>query len=128
MRGDWFIGGDVAMMDADGYIAHRGRANDIMKAMGYRVAPQEVEAALALHPGVAEVACAEVRVRDDVSVIGAYVVAREGVAADAEALKAFAAERLAPYKCPREVVFIDALPRTPNGKVKRAALKSFRPL
>ena len=73
-RGEWFIGGDLGVMDADGYITHMGRANDIMKALGYRVAPQEVEAALGQLEGVAEVACAEVRVRADVSVIGAYIV------------------------------------------------------
>ena len=46
-RGDWFIGGDLAVIDADGYVIHRGRANDLMKALGYRVSPLEVEAALA---------------------------------------------------------------------------------
>lgn len=122
LRGDWFIGGDLAVMDEDGYIAHQGRANDVMKALGYRVSPLEVEAVLALHPAVAEVACAEVQVRSDVSVIGAFVVLSEGAAADAGAIRAFAAERLAAYKCPREVVFVDALPRTPNGKLKRKSL------
>lgn len=123
MRGEWFVGGDTGVMDSEGYITHRGRANDIMKALGYRVAPQEVEAALAQHPDVAEVACAEVMVRADVSVIGAFIVPRDSAGPpSAEAIKAFAAERLAPYKCPREVVIVEALPRTPNGKLKRSAL------
>ncbi len=126
MRGDWFVGGDLGVMDADGYIAHLGRANDIMKALGYRVSPQEVEAALAEHPDVAEVACAEIQVRADVSVIGAFIVRRPGTAVTTDALLAFAAERLAAYKCPREVVFIDALPRTANGKLKRNALQAMR--
>lgn len=121
-RGDWFVGGDLAVMSEDGYVAHRGRANDIMKALGYRVAPQEVEAVLALHPSVADVACAEVRVRSDVSVIGAFVVPRSPGAVIADDLMAFAAERLAPYKCPRQVTFVDALPRTANGKLMRRAL------
>jgi acetyl-CoA synthetase len=121
-RGDWFIGGDLASMDGDGYVTHHGRANDIMKALGYRVAPQEVEAALAEHPAIAEVACAEVRVRADVSVIGAFVVLKPGASADADGIKAFAAERLAAYKCPREVIFLEALPRTANGKLRRGAL------
>ena len=127
MRGDWFIGGDLACMDEEGYVTHRGRANDIMKALGYRVAPQEVEAALAEHPCIAEVACAEVQVRADVSVIGAFVVIRPGAERDAESIKRFAAERLAAYKCPREIVFLDALPRTPNGKLRRGDLKAWRP-
>jgi acetyl-CoA synthetase len=125
-RGNWFIGGDLASMDGEGYVTHHGRANDLMKAMGYRVSPLEVEAVLAEHPAVGEAACAEVRVREDVTVIGAFIVAKEGAPRDAEAIKAFAASRLAPYKCPREIVFLDALPRTANGKVKRGALRCSR--
>lgn len=121
-RGEWFIGGDLAIMDADGYVTHTGRANDIMKALGYRVSPQEVESVLAQHPAVAEVACSEIRVAGGLSVIGAFVVARSGDTADPESIKAFAAERLARYKCPREVVLVPALPRTPNGKIKRIEL------
>ncbi len=123
MRGDWFVGGDLARIDSDGYLAHLGRANDIMKALGYRVAPQEVEAVLAHFPGVAEVACREVRVRADVSVIGAFIVPSDPAAPpDADAVTAFAAEHLAAYKVPRQIAFVASLPRTPNGKVKRSAL------
>lgn len=122
-RGDWFTGGDLACMDADGYVAHRGRANDIMKALGYRVSPLEVEAVLALHPQVAEAACTEVKVRADVSVIGAFIVPKAGARPEVAALAAFAAERLAPYKLPREYYFVDALPRTANGKVQRSRLR-----
>jgi acetyl-CoA synthetase len=123
-RGDWFTGGDLGRMDRDGYITHLGRANDIMNAQGYRVAPQEVEAVLAQCPGVAEVACAETQVRSDVSVIGAFVVRTPGAGLDKDALLSFAAARLAPYKIPREIVFLDALPRTPNGKVIRSLLST----
>lgn len=123
-RGEWFVGGDLAMIDADGYVAHLGRANDVMKALGYRVSPQEVEAVLARCPGVAEVACREVEVREGVHVVGAFVVPSDAGRPPApEAIKAFAAERLAAYKCPREVYFVASLARTANGKVKRSALK-----
>lgn len=122
-RGQWFIGGDIATMDADGYVYHRGRANDLMKALGYRVSPLEVEAALAEHPAVAEVACAEVRVREDVSVIAAFVVPHAGITPDAKDLERFAAERLAAYKRPRTFAFVEALPRTANGKIMRSELK-----
>tara|TARA_R110000868_G_scaffold144396_1_gene363469 strand:- start:5736 stop:7289 length:1554 start_codon:yes stop_codon:yes gene_type:complete len=122
-RGDWFIGGDLASFDADGYLWYHGRADDVMNAMGYRVSPQEVEAALSLHSSVGEVAVTELKVREDVSVIAAFIVLKEGAAADAEALRHFASENLAAYKCPREFVFVDTLPRTPNGKVKRRALQ-----
>jgi acyl-coenzyme A synthetase/AMP-(fatty) acid ligase len=121
-RGDWFVGGDIAAMDADGYVAHRGRANDLMKALGYRVSPLEVEAVLLQHPAIAEVACAEVRVRDDVSVIGAFIVPHVAQP-DTKDIERFAAERLADYKRPRAFVLVAALPRTANGKVMRSALK-----
>jgi acyl-coenzyme A synthetase/AMP-(fatty) acid ligase len=123
MRGEWFIGGDVASMDADGYVAHHGRANDIMKALGYRVSPLEVEAVLLQHPGIAEVACTEVRVRSDVSVIGAFIVPRPGAVLDVPELERFSAERLAAYKRPRLFNFVAELPRTANGKIVRARLK-----
>lgn len=121
-RGEWFLGGDIGVEDADGYITHVGRANDIIKALGYRIAPQEIEAALSHCPGVAEVACCEVRVRADVSVVGAFIVRKPGSSLDAAAVETYAAEHLAAYKRPRSIVFVDSLPRTSNGKVKRSAL------
>ena len=122
-RGEWFVGGDLAVIDPEGYVFHRGRANDLMKALGYRVSPLEVEAALAEHSSVAEVACAEVKVRDDVSVIAAFVVAHPGTSHDAADIERFAADRLAAYKRPRCIVFVEALPRTANGKLMRGALR-----
>ncbi len=121
-RGEWFVGGDLGSIDEDGYITHLGRANELMNAGGYRVSPLEVEAVIARCPGVAEVACTEVRVRSDVSVIAAFVVRAGGAAVDAETVKAFAGDRLAGYKVPREIVFVDQIPRTANGKVQRKAL------
>jgi acyl-coenzyme A synthetase/AMP-(fatty) acid ligase len=121
-RDEWFIGGDLAAFDEDGYVIHLGRTNDLMNALGYRVSPQEVEAVLGEHPHVGEVACAEVRVRDDVSVIAAFIVPAEGVKPDTAHIQRFAAERLAPYKRPREIVLVDTLPRTANGKLMRSAL------
>lgn len=123
-RGEWFIGGDIGVIDSDGYLTHLGRANDVMNAFGYRVAPQEVEAALAHFPGIAEVACTELRVRDDLSIIAGFVVPAAGASLDADAIKAFAAAQLAAYKCPREIFIVDHLPRTANGKVKRSALRA----
>jgi acyl-coenzyme A synthetase/AMP-(fatty) acid ligase len=125
LRGEWFAGGDIGRMDEDGYIAHLGRNNDIMKALGYRVSPMEVEAVLAAHPDIAEVACAEVAIRPDVHIVGAFVVLKAGAAPDRDDIFAFAAERLAAYKCPREIRFLTELPRTANGKVKRAALAAM---
>lgn len=121
-RGAWFAGGDLARMDEDGYVTHLGRTNDLMNAFGYRVSPLEVEAAILLHPDVAEAACAEVAVKDGVRIIAAFIVPAAGRAADADALRAFLSERLAPYKMPRAYRFVEALPRTANGKVQRSRL------
>jgi acetyl-CoA synthetase len=122
-RGEWFVGGDIAVIDPEDYVFHRGRANDLMKALGYRVSPLEVEAVLAEHPSVAEVACAEVKVRADVSVIAAFVVLHAKTPRDAADIERFAAKRLAAYKRPRCIVFVEALPRTANGKIMRQALR-----
>lgn len=121
-RGEWFCGGDLASIDADGYVWHHGRNNDIMNAMGYRVSPVEVETAIAEHPAVAEVAVTEMTMRSDVSVIAAFIVLRDGQSTSAEELQQFAHERLAAYKCPREWRFVASLPRTANGKVQRKKL------
>ena len=122
MRGDWFAGGDLARFDEDGYLWHEGRNDDLMNAMGYRVSPVEVEAALGAHPDVAEVGVAELAVRADLRVICGFVVLRPGAAADAAALLGWCEGRLAAYKRPREIRFLAALPRTGNGKLRRKAL------
>ncbi|GJE60858.1 class I adenylate-forming enzyme family protein [Methylobacterium trifolii] len=122
MRGDWFAGGDLARLDADGYLWFEGRNDDLMNAMGYRVSPNEVEGVLAGHPDVAEVGVAELAVRADVRVICGFVVLRPGASPDADALLAWCGEKLAAYKRPREIRFLEALPRTANGKVQRKRL------
>ncbi|HEY9081223.1 acyl-CoA synthetase [Magnetovibrio sp.] len=124
-RGDWFLTGDMAALDEDGYLQYLGRADDLMNAQGYRVAPQDVEDVLIHHPGVHECACAEIQVRDDLSLIGAFIVAEAHVEVTADDLAGFAAERLAAYKVPKQFVFVDALPHTPTGKVLRRELPAL---
>lgn len=125
MRGEWFVTGDLAEVDADGYLTYHGRADDVMNAMGYRVSPVEVEEALAGVPGVAEVAVAALDLGDGVGIVCAWVVPTPDVT-DRDAVRAEVVERaagqLAAYKRPREVRFADALPRTANGKVVRRDL------
>ena len=121
-RGDWFTGGDLGSIDEDGYITHLGRVNELMNAGGYRVSPLEVEAVIVCCPGVAEVACAEISVRSGISIIAAFIIVAESAPLDAEAVKEFAAARLAAYKVPREIIFVDQIPRTANGKAQRKAL------
>lgn len=122
MRGAWFAGGDLARLDADGYLWFQGRNDDLMNALGYRVSPDEVEAVLMQHPDVEDVGVAELKVRADLAVIAGFVVPRAGARPDVESLIAWCRDRLAAYKCPREIRFLDALPRTANGKVQRKRL------
>ncbi|MEO1469025.1 MAG: class I adenylate-forming enzyme family protein [Pseudomonadota bacterium] len=133
-EGRWFVTGDRAVMAADGAITHLGRGDDVMNALGYRVAPQEVEEALSGLPGVAEIAVAELPVREDLSLIAAFVVPGgdagdgedagdgDGTCPDEATLAALAEARLAPYKRPKLWIAVDSLPRTPNGKLQRRAL------
>ena len=125
LRGDWFVGGDLVHVDEDGYVYYDGRNDDVMTAMGYRVSPREVEEALASHPTVAEVAVTQLRVRDGLHIVAAFVVPNDPddpQALDAEVLLMHVHEHIAGYKCPREIIFVDALPRTPNGKLRRREL------
>lgn len=122
LRGDWFTGGDLASIDADGYVWYHGRNDDVMNALGYRVSPLEVETVIAAHPQVGEVAVTELKVKDAVSVIAAFIVPTDVAEADAGEILYHAHAHLAAYKCPREVVFVDHLPRTANGKIKRRDL------
>ena len=99
-----------------------------MNAGGFRVSPAEVEQELAKHPAVAEAAVAEVAVRDGVSIIAAFIVPHGDAAPDlAASLSSVAATTLAAYKRPKEYIFVEALPRTPNGKIKRSDLKRLMP-
>lgn len=124
-RNDWFLTGDLAALDADGYLEYLGRADDLMNAQGYRVSPQEVEDVLTQHPDVQECACAEIQVREDIRVIGAFIVARGDTHPMPEALKKHADAHLAVYKLPKEFIFVQALPHTATGKVQRAKLPAL---
>lgn len=119
-RGEWFAGGDLVSIDAEGHVTHRGRADDAVKVKGKWFRPQEVESTLLDHPAVRE--CAVVAATDESGLARpvAFVVADD---ATEEELIAWALDRLEPYKHPRNVFFVDALPQTHLGKVDRAALR-----
>lgn len=122
-RGEWYVSGDLIAKDADGYITYHGRGDEMLKVSGKWLAPQEVEGCLLQHPDVAEVAVVG---RADASGLMkpiAFVVAREPRPGLEEELKAFVRERLDPYKHPREVILMSALPRTHLGKVDRGRLR-----
>lgn len=121
-RQDWFLTGDLASLDEEGYLQYLGRSDDLMNAQGYRVSPQDIEDVLAHHPDVQESACGEIQVREDLSIIVAFIVAKPAAHPTTEDLTTYATDRLAAYKVPKDFVMVEALPHTPTGKVLRRAL------
>ena len=124
----WNYPGDAFVQDEGGYFIYQARTDDMIITAGYNVAGPEVEAALLQHPSVAE--CGVVGRPDDERgmVILAYVVLKPGQAADAAQVKALqdhVKHTLAPYRYPREVRFVTALPRTETGKLQRFALRKM---
>lgn len=120
-RGDWFVGGDLVSIDEDGYVTHRGRADDAIKVKGKWFRPQEVESTLLDHEAVAD--CAVVAVADESGLTRpvAFVV-RSGEVGQQDLID-WVLDHLDAYKHPRKVFFVDELPHTHLGKVDRAALK-----
>ncbi|WP_405776139.1 AMP-binding protein [Streptomyces sp. NBC_00859] len=123
VREGWNLTGDTYVRDPDGYFRYVARADDMIISAGYNIAGPEVEDALLRHPDVVETAVIGRADVDRGEVVVAYVVLREGAERDAEALREFVKSVLAPYKCPREVSFLDALPRTATGKLQRFRLR-----
>jgi acetyl-CoA synthetase/medium-chain acyl-CoA synthetase len=125
-RGDWYLTGDRARRDADGYLWFVGRADDVIISAGYRIGPFEVESALLEHPAVIE--SAVVASPDPVrgEIVKAFVVLRPGHApgdALARELQEHVKRVTAPYKYPREIEFTESLPKTVSGKIRRVELR-----
>ena len=119
----WFRTGDMAVVD-QGYYRIMGRTSiDIIKSGGYKLSALEIEAVLLAHPAVAEAAVIGVEDATWGEMVAAFIVPRAGEAADAEAIKAWAAERMSAYKIPRLIRFVDSLPRNAMGKVTKPDLK-----
>ncbi|PTN00321.1 MULTISPECIES: AMP-binding protein [unclassified Streptomyces] len=123
VRGGWNVTGDTYVRDGDGYFRYVARADDMIISAGYNIAGPEVEDALLRHPDVVEAAVVGRPDEARGQVVVAYTVLKEGAGRDVEALRAFVKSELAPYKCPREIVFLDALPRTATGKLQRFRLR-----
>ncbi len=115
----WFITGDFARMDADGYIWFLGRKDDIIKSFGFRVSPYEVERVLKSHPDVADCASVAETIEKDKVLVVAYIILQPGSNATADDLYAFGKKHLAAYKAPKVVYITDQFPRTKNGKILR---------
>ncbi|MHA6323939.1 class I adenylate-forming enzyme family protein [Roseivivax sp. CAU 1753] len=121
-RGDWFMTGDKGSMAVDGQITYLGRADDMMNAGGFRVSPIEVESAFIAHPGIEECGAVDIEIKPGVTII---VLFWTGPAPLEEAvLSDWASTRLARYKQPRAIRRIDTMPKNPNGKLVRKALRA----
>jgi acyl-coenzyme A synthetase/AMP-(fatty) acid ligase len=118
-HGGWFLTGDYARFDADGYIWFLGRKDDIIKSFGYRVSPYEVERVLKSHPGVADCACVGEEVEKEKLLVVAYVIAQPGAGVTPDELVSFGRQHLAAYKAPKRVYLARDFPRTKNGKILR---------
>jgi benzoate-CoA ligase len=122
-REGWTKSGDKYSRDAEGYYTYAGRSDDMLKVSGIYVSPFEVEATLMQHPAVLEAAVIGKQDADGLTKTKAFVVRKEGQSVSEDELKAFVKERLAPYKYPRFVEFVDELPKTATGKIQRFRLR-----
>ncbi len=126
--GEWLLTGDLGREDEDGYLWFVSRKDDVISSMGYRIGPGEVEESLMGHPAVAS--CAVVGVPDEIrgQVVKAFVVPRDGFTPGDElaaALQQHVRTRLAAHEVPRQVAFLDELPRTTTGKTMRRILRDL---
>jgi 2-aminobenzoate-CoA ligase len=126
VQNGWNITGDTYLMDADGYFWYQARSDDMIVSAGYNIAGPEVESALLVHPAVAE--CGVVGAPDEErgQIVKAYVVLRPGQTGDAamtKTLQDYVKATIAPYKYPRAIEYVTALPRTQTGKLQRFELR-----
>jgi len=122
-QGEWTRSGDKYVRDRDGYYTYSGRSDDMLKVSGIWVSPFEVEATLMQHPDVLECAVIGTEDAEGLTKTKAFVVRKSGADVGDEQLKAFVKEKLAPYKYPRSIEFIDELPKTATGKIQRFLLR-----
>ncbi len=126
VQNGWNLTGDAYKMDADGYFWYQARADDMIISAGYNISGPEVEGVLLEHPKVRECAVIGAPDRERTMIVKAFVVLREGRDANpqtAKELQDFVKNEIAPYKYPRAIEFVDALPRTETGKVQRFKLR-----
>ena len=126
-QGAWLKSGDKYVRDADGYYTYAGRSDDMLKVSGIYVSPFEVESTLQLHPAVLEAAVIGVTDAQGLTKTKSYVVCKPGHSTSEAELKAFVKDRLAAYKYPRFIEFVDELPKTATGKIQRFRLRELGP-
>lgn len=125
-RGDWCVTGDMLRRNSDGTFTYCGRTDEMLKVHGRWLAPAEVENCLLAHPAVQEVVAVGASDADGLVAVCAFVVAATASPPPVQELQAFAKARLEHYKVPRDIVFMESLPRTHLGKIDRGALARRR--
>jgi len=123
-QGGWTKSGDKYVRNADGTYTYGGRSDDMLKVSGIYVSPFEVEATLIQHPAVLEAAVIGVNDSEGLTKTKAFVVLKDGATVSDEELKAFVKDKLAPYKYPRVIEFLNELPKTATGKIQRFKLRA----
>ncbi len=123
IRDGWLYTGDMAKRDENGYFYIVDRKKDLVIVGGYNVYPREVEEVLFTHRDIVEAAVIGLPDPDFGEAVHAFVVLKEGVKEDKEALIAYCAARLAKYKVPKQIEFLDELPKNTTGKILRRSLK-----
>ena len=118
----WFRTGDLGIMDGDGYVKVTGRLKEIINRGGEKIAPLEVDEVLLNHPSIAQVCTFAVPHDKLGEEVGAILVLNEGESLAKDEIQRFARERLAPFKVPREIVFLPDIPKGPTGKVQRIGM------
>jgi len=124
-QGGWTKSGDKYIRNADGTYTYAGRSDDMLKVSGIYVSPFEVEATLVQHPAVLEAAVIGVPDAEGLTKTKAFVVLKPGSSTNDAELKAFVKDRLAPYKYPRIIQYVDELPKTATGKIQRFRLREM---
>jgi len=127
MAGGYYRTGDTVELETDGRISFVGRADDVITSSGYRIGPFDVESALIEHPAVIEAAVIGVPDPERTEIVKAYVILRPGIEptpALAEELRQYVKRRLSAHAYPREIEFMDELPKTPSGKLQRFMLRN----
>ena len=128
-RGGWICTGDLARRDEDGYFWFEGRSDDIIKSSGYRIGPFEIESAILQHGAAAEAAVIGVPDALRGQVVKAFVVTRPEIELSprlADEIIAFVTSKCGRYQSPREIQFVDSLPKTHSGKIQRFSASASR--
>lgn len=123
-KGNFFLSGDYAYRDEEGYFWFLGRKDDLINSFGYRISPHEIERVIKTHPAISDCVALEESIGRDKNIVVACITLQQGMSFNEQALMNFAHEHLAKYKAPKKFYLMDSFPRTANGKVLRKALRN----